>query len=578
MDKRQIIDTNFDTAKADMKTTDFIDNDIALYDDASKIQLPKEPRRTTFIFVGLCTAGTASYTIDTEEITVKKNDIVIISERRVTENYTASPDLECIGMFMSMNFYYETIRNVSDISAMLIFSRTNPVVSVSENNVKMFTNYFRILQSKTADTSNPFRRKVVQALVLAMFYDLNAIIHHMETRGISKRPRADIIFTEFIRLVEGNFKSERRVSWYAEQMCITPKYLAETVKQVSRRTPNEWIDNYVTLELRLKLKNSSKSIKEDGPRLWHIKQQIKMPTMDKRQIIDTNFDTAKADMKTTDFIDNDIALYDDASKIQLPKEPRRTTFIFVGLCTAGTASYTIDTEEITVKKNDIVIISERRVTENYTASPDLECIGMFMSMNFYYETIRNVSDISAMLIFSRTNPVVSVSENNVKMFTNYFRILQSKTADTSNPFRRKVVQALVLAMFYDLNAIIHHMETRGISKRPRADIIFTEFIRLVEGNFKSERRVSWYAEQMCITPKYLAETVKQVSRRTPNEWIDNYVTLELRLKLKNSSKSIKEIATDMHFPNQSFLGKYFKEHVGLSPSSYRKEQSRHRRN
>ena len=152
---------------------------------------------------------------------------------------------------------------------------------------------------------------------------------------------------------------------------------------------------------------------------------------------------------------------------------------------------------------------------------------------------------------------MSVSEKEARMFTDYFRILQSKTADTSNPFRRKVVQALVLAMFYDLNAIIHHMETRGHSKRPRADIIFTEFIRLVEANFKSERRVSWYAEQMCITPKYLAETVKQVSRRTPNEWIDNYVTLELRLRLKNSSKSIKEIATDMHFPNQSFLGKYF---------------------
>lgn len=300
--------------------------------------------------------------------------------------------------------------------------------------------------------------------------------------------------------------------------------------------------------------------------------------MDKRQIIDTNFDTAKADMKTTDFIDDDIVLYDDAKKIPLPKNPRRTTFIFVGLCTAGTASYTIDTEDVVVRKNDIMIISERRVTENYTASPDLECIGMFMSMNFYYETIRNVSDISAMLIFSRTTPEVSVSEKEARMFTDYFRILQSKTADTSNPFRRKVVQALVLAMFYDLNAIIHHMETRGHSKRPRADIIFTEFIRLVEANFKSERRVSWYAEQMCITPKYLAETVKQVSRRTPNEWIDNYVTLELRLRLKNSSKSIKEIATDMHFPNQSFLGKYFKEHVGLSPSSYRKEQSRHRRN
>jgi len=40
--------------------------------------------------------------------------------------------------------------------------------------------------------------------------------------------------------------------------------------------------------------------------------------------------------------------------------------------------------------------------------------------------------------------------------------------------------------------------------------------------------------------------------------------------LKNSSKSIKEIAEDLHFPNQSFLGKYFKDHVGMSPSEYRR--------
>ena len=64
--------------------------------------------------------------------------------------------------------------------------------------------------------------------------------------------------------------------------------------------------------------------------------------------------------------------------------------------------------------------------------------------------------------------------------------------------------------------------------------------------------------------------VKAVSRRTPNEWIDNYVVMELRSLLKNTTKTVKEIAADMNFPNQSFLGKYFKEHVGLSPVSYRK--------
>ncbi len=61
-----------------------------------------------------------------------------------------------------------------------------------------------------------------------------------------------------------------------------------------------------------------------------------------------------------------------------------------------------------------------------------------------------------------------------------------------------------------------------------------------------------------------------VSRRTPNDWIDNYVVMELRVLLKNTTKSIKEISQDMCFPNQSFMGKYFKEHVGMSPMSYRK--------
>ena len=82
--------------------------------------------------------------------------------------------------------------------------------------------------------------------------------------------------------------------------------------------------------------------------------------------------------------------------------------------------------------------------------------------------------------------------------------------------------------------------------------------------------MGWYAEQLCITPKYLSEVIKQVSKRTPNEWIDNYVMLEVRVLLKNTTKSIKEITEELNFPNQSFLGKYFKEHMGVSPSEYRK--------
>ena len=82
--------------------------------------------------------------------------------------------------------------------------------------------------------------------------------------------------------------------------------------------------------------------------------------------------------------------------------------------------------------------------------------------------------------------------------------------------------------------------------------------------------MGWYAEQLNITPKYLSESVKSVSKRRPNDWIDNYVTMEIRVMLKNSTMTIKDIAAQLHFANQSFLGKYFKEHVGMSPKEYRR--------
>ncbi len=108
------------------------------------------------------------------------------------------------------------------------------------------------------------------------------------------------------------------------------------------------------------------------------------------------------------------------------------------------------------------------------------------------------------------------------------------------------------------------------SHNKKSEHIFLNFIQLVEKHYRSERRVGWYAEQLNISPKYLSETVSSVSKHSPNEWITKYVTTELRNMLRNTNKRIADIAVEMNFPNQSFLGKYFRENVGISPLKYRK--------
>ena len=122
-----------------------------------------------------------------------------------------------------------------------------------------------------------------------------------------------------------------------------------------------------------------------------------------------------------------------------------------------------------------------------------------------------------------------------------------------------------------MSNVIWRVEQNDNKTKKRADALFAQFISLLEENFRTERRVGWYAEQLGITAKYMSELIKQVSKRTPNEWIDSYVMLEIRVLLKNTTKSIKEIAEAINFPNQSFFGKYFKEHMGMSPTEFRRQ-------
>lgn len=273
---------------------------------------------------------------------------------------------------------------------------------------------------------------------------------------------------------------------------------------------------------------------------------------------------------TSASLDDDLILLSDVSHLPQMTEPRRLNFIVIGLCQQGSARYMLDTEEKIINQGDIIIVSDRHVVDHVTSSDDFECVGMALSMKFFYEVIREVSDISALFLYSRYHPVMSLSEQEQQMFHDDFKILNKKITETQNHFHKELMRTLILAMFYDLSNIIYRAQSIKEDHQTRSDIIFTRFIRLVEENCRQQRRVSWYAQQMNITPKYLSQSVRNVSGRTPNTWIDSYVTLELRLALKNSTKSIKEITIDFNFPNQSFMGKYFKEHTGMSPSDYRK--------
>jgi len=103
----------------------------------------------------------------------------------------------------------------------------------------------------------------------------------------------------------------------------------------------------------------------------------------------------------------------------------------------------------------------------------------------------------------------------------------------------------------------------------RSKMVCESFLQLVRDHHTSERNMSFYADKLCLSPKYLSKVVKDVSGQSGPQWIDSFVVLEAKNMLKHSNMPIKEIVYRLNFQNSSVFYKFFKAHTGMTPSEYR---------
>lgn len=95
------------------------------------------------------------------------------------------------------------------------------------------------------------------------------------------------------------------------------------------------------------------------------------------------------------------------------------------------------------------------------------------------------------------------------------------------------------------------------------------FHSLVQKHYKTQKSVSFYAEELCITPNYLGVICRKQYRVSPLEFIKERVLLEAKKLLHSSDKSIKEIAFELGFRNFSHFSYFFRVQTGMTPKSYR---------
>ena len=136
-------------------------------------------------------------------------------------------------------------------------------------------------------------------------------------------------------------------------------------------------------------------------------------------------------------------------------------------------------------------------------------------------------------------------------------------------YNRQTVSSLVAALMYHYDGLYRRYSDMQQGSQSREQTIFDRFIQLVNQHCADQHQISYYADRLCLTERYLSTVIRQTSGVTAKEWIDRALITRIKVELMHTDKPVARIADDLSFPNPSFFSKYFKRIVGITPGEYR---------
>ena len=136
-------------------------------------------------------------------------------------------------------------------------------------------------------------------------------------------------------------------------------------------------------------------------------------------------------------------------------------------------------------------------------------------------------------------------------------------------YHRQTASSLVAALMHHYDRLFHQQADNLAATRSREQTIFDRFILLVNQHCREQHQISYYAERLCLTERYLGTIVRQTSGTTAKEWIDRALIARIKVELRHTDKSVARISEEMNFPNPSFFSKYFKRLTQQTPAQYR---------
>lgn len=276
-----------------------------------------------------------------------------------------------------------------------------------------------------------------------------------------------------------------------------------------------------------------------------------------------------------DSIENDLRIYENIKHVPITPYPSYTQYGIVILCTEGSAMLKVYSHTHLLVKNELAVILPRQLISINDISCDFTISAFSISQSLFNDVLSGIHRFSPHFFFyMRSHFYYKLTDSECYNFGNYYNLVFTKVRSPSNLYPRESVIHVLRILYLDLYnsykiSSLPYLPTMDVHKKELTD----KFFFLIMKHYKENREVAFYAKELCITPKYLTTIVKTVSGKSAKDWILEYIILEIKALLRDSTLNIQEIVIKTNFANQSSLGRFFRKHTGMSPLEYRKSMT-----
>jgi len=264
-------------------------------------------------------------------------------------------------------------------------------------------------------------------------------------------------------------------------------------------------------------------------------------------------------------IGNDLILLEKPIIKSMFKHPFKSDVTTAVICLSGKTEGNINLKPYITTSPSLTIILPGQILQHKYMSEDFT--GLFIVVSKQFVNSLNIHLVEPLFITISENPVIPLNDKDLQSVVTFYNMLKDAIKREDNPFRMETVRHLTMAFFYGTSYQFHKSSQN--QNKSKHEIIADKFLSLVKDHYQNERSVSFYADKLCLTPKYLSTLIKMNTGRSANDWIDRYVILEAKALLKSTNMTIQQISNGLNFTSQSFFGKYFKRLTGMSPREYK---------